>query len=101
MSSKKTYTVESYDSYDAPDERTSILRGEFDTYEEALIFSKSMVEDFIRQQIESGKNAEDAARAFRYGAEVPMILGNSENDEHFQPYEYADKIAIEIIKGRS
>jgi len=99
MRAKKTYTVESYNSYDAPDERRPILRGVFDSYEEALMFSKKMVEDFIRQQIETGKNAEDAAQAFRYGAEVPMILGKGENDEHFQPYEYADKIAIEIIKG--
>ena len=101
MTVKKTYRVESYDSYDSPEDRRPLLQGEFDSYEEALTFSKEMVAEFIREKINEGKNAADAASSFRCGAEVPIIMGREDDDEHFQPYEYADQIAVELAKSKA
>ena len=100
MNKKKAYTVESYDSYDSPDDRRPLLQGEFDSYEEALAFSKEMVAKFIREKINQGYSAADAANSYRYGAEVPMIFGRKNDDESFQPYDYADLIAVELANKR-
>lgn len=97
ITTSNSFRVESYDSSDSPDERSPIFQGDFATYEEALSFSKRMVEEFIRNQIEIGNSPENAARAFRFGAEVPMIFVKPEGVEYFQPFEYADHIAIEIF----
>ncbi|MDH6421308.1 hypothetical protein M2131_001249 [Polynucleobacter sphagniphilus] len=96
MTTEKPYKVESYDSYGSPDERRPMLQGEFNSYEEALTFSKEMVAKFIRERISEGQNAADAAWSFRCGAEVPMIFGGSDDHEYFQPYDYADLIAVEL-----
>ena len=101
MTTKKTYWVESYDSYDSPDERRPLLEAEFNSYEEALTFSKEMVAKFIREKINEGKNAEEAAWSFCCGgADVPIIMGGKDVDEYFQPYEYAELIAVEIASSK-
>ena len=100
MNKKKAYTVESYDSYDSPDDRRPLLQGEFDSYEEALAFSKEMVAKFISEKINQGYSAADAANSYHHGAEVPMIFGRKNDDESFQPYDYADFIAAELASKR-
>lgn len=97
MTKKSSYWVESYDSFCSPDERRPILEGKFDSYEEALIFAKEMVAKFIRERLKEGKSAKEASDSFCAGADVPMILGWGENEgEYFQPYEYAELIALEL-----
>ena len=101
MTTMKPYKVESYDSYDSPDDRRPLLQGEFDSYEEALAFSKEMVAKFIREKINQGQSAADAANSYRYGADVPMIFGGGDDDESFQPYDYADLIAVELANSKT
>jgi len=85
-----SYSVYSYDAFDAPPDRRDILQGEFDTLDRAVDFAKKMIDDAINADIASGKTLESAVESYRNTGEIPMVFG--EKDHPFSAYDYLSSL---------
>lgn len=88
-----------YDNFHYMDESEAYNHGEYETFEEALIAAKAIVEEFFVSNWKTAPTARDlAAQYFTYG-EDPIILPN-EHGEHssFSAWTYAEKIHETIFK---
>jgi hypothetical protein len=85
-----SYSVYSYDAFDAPPDRRDILQGEFDTLDGAVDFAKKMIDDAINAEIARGKTLESAVESYRNTGEIPMVFG--EKDHPFSAYDYLSSL---------
>jgi len=86
VTATKRYKVESYDAYDAPDERTYLTHGYFDDADEAIACAETVIRRFIEPKIRSGVSPKEIYSQFRSFGDVPWILGDS--DIPFDAFDY-------------
>ena len=86
----KSYSVYSYDAFDAPPDRRNLLQGEFDTLDGAVDFAKKMIDDAINAAIARGKTLESAVESYRTAGEIPMVFGKE--DAQFSAYDYLNSL---------
>jgi len=88
-----------YDNFHYMDEEEAYNHGQFETYEEAMLAAKAIVEEFFVNTWEMGKTAGDLLAEYSMFGEDPVILPN-EHGEHpsFSAWTYADEIHETICK---
>lgn len=93
---KKQYTVRVLDNYHFTDQSEEYNSGTFDTYDEAVLKCKEIVDDFLESAYQSGDTAEQLYGTYVMYGETPLIWG--ENLGSFDANEYTRKRCSEIIK---
>ena len=88
-----------YDNLHYMDESKAYNHGEYETYEEALIAVKAIVEEFFVGNWKTALTARDLASHYVTYGENPIILPN-EHGEHpsFSAWTYAEEIHDTIFK---
>jgi hypothetical protein len=88
-----------YDNFHYSDESEAYNYGEYETYEEALVAAKAIVEEFFVHNWEIGMDPEYLLGQYSLYGEDPIILPNelSEN-ERFSARNYANIVAAEICR---
>ncbi len=81
------YQVETYDAYDAPDERSHLKVGLYESAEAALAGAKGVVDGFLVSNREKFATARELSDQFDAFGEVPMIFGPTVVE--FRPFDYA------------
>jgi|GEM_PF-1120551 len=89
-----TYTVESYDAFDAPSERRHLKHGEFQHGGAALVTAQVLIDKHLLGSLGAGKTAAEALDQWRHFGEVPMIFGDPRIA--FDPFAYAERRAAEL-----
>ncbi len=81
------------------DESEAYNLGKYETYEDAMVAAKAIVEEFFVQNLKRGLTAEQLRAQYCFYGEDPIILPN-EHGEHpvFSARDYADEIYEKICK---
>lgn len=90
------YQVETYDAFDAPDDRSHLKVGNYGSAEEALARAMQVVDDFLIAHKGEFTTAGGLSGQFEAFGEVPMIFGPSVVE--FSPYDYAQSRAREMYR---
>ena len=78
MTTEKIFHLRVYDNYHYADESEAYDHGQYETYEEALLEAKAIVEEFLEQNWNHGITPEELLVQFALYGEDPIIIP----DEH-------------------
>ena len=88
-----------FDKYHHWDEASSYDHGEFESYEDAVIDAKKIVEEFFEGECKPGITAEDLMASFAMYGEEPVVLPDKpKNGIRFSPGDYAETYVKELCK---
>lgn len=95
----KKFHLRVYDNFHYMDESEAYNHGQYDTYEEALIEAKAIVDEFFEHNWKRGiTSAYLVGQYFLYG-EDPIIIPNEHGKhESFSAHTYANTFAEEIYR---
>ena len=93
---EKKYIVFVDDNFHFMDESERYIAGEYDTAEEALEKSKSIVERSLAESMGSALSAYDLCNSYEFFGEDPFIVGPTKVD--FSAWDYARIRSKELIK---
>lgn len=83
------------------DEASSYDHGEYETYEEAVIAAKKIVEEFFIGKCHSNRTADDLMASFAMYGEEPVVFPDEpKNAVKFSPREYAEEYVKELCKNK-
>jgi len=95
----KKFHLRVYDNFHYMDESEAYDHGQYNTYEEALIAAKAIVDEFFELNWRSGITSDDLIVQYYLYGEDPIILPNEHGKhESFSAQTYADIIAEEICR---
>jgi hypothetical protein len=86
-----------YDNYHYMDESEAYNHGEYETYEEALVGAKAIVDEFLVHNWTPGTKPDSLIVSFAFYGEDPIILPVGYG-ESFSARTYVDTRAAEICK---
>jgi hypothetical protein len=96
--SHKKYKVIVADNFHYMDESEHYTHGEFDQYEEALIASKKIVDDFLVKEHKPEMTADVLYEHYASFGDDPFIVGQDETGDRFSAWNYAKGRCAEICK---
>lgn len=86
-----------YDNFHYMDESEAYNYGEFQTYEEALIEAKKIIDNFFEHCWKSGVKPDDLIVQYCLFGEDPRIVPTP-NGRYFSAREYARTSAVEVCR---
>lgn len=90
-----------YDNFHYQDEDEAYENGQYDTYEQAIVGAKSIVDRFFRENWKPGMKPDDLLVQFSLYGEDPIILPNEPGEnEIFSAHTYAGLRVVEFCKTR-
>jgi len=98
---KKTgkFHLRVYDNFHYMDESEAYNHGHFETYEEALITAKKIVDEFFEHNWKKGSTPEDLRGLYSFYGEDPIILPNDHGkNKSFSAWNYAEISAVKICR---
>jgi guanosine-3',5'-bis(diphosphate) 3'-pyrophosphohydrolase len=99
ISETKKFHLRVYDNFHYMDESEAYNYGQFDTYEDALIAAKAIVDEFFEHNWKSGITSDYLLIQYCLYGEDPIILPNESNkNESFSAQTYANNNAEEICR---
>ena len=82
------------------DETSSYDHGSYDTYEDAVIDVKKIIEEFFVGECYSGRTSGDLMASFAmYGEEAVVLPDEHKDGKRFSPSDYAEEYVNEICKN--
>lgn len=88
-----------YDNFHYTDESEAYNYGQYETYEDALIAAKSIVDEFFVHNWKIGIDPDYLIGQYSLYGEDPIILPNEHGKhESFSAWNYANCIAAEICR---
>lgn len=93
---KNKYTVRNLDNFHFMDKSEEYNSGTFDTYEEAVLKCKAILNDFLESAYQPGDTAETLYGTYVQYGETPLIWGENLGD--FDSSDYARLRCGEIVK---
>ena len=82
------------------DEASSYDHGSYETYEDAVMGAKKIVEEFFVGECYSGRTVGDLMASFAMYGKKPVVLPDEPNDgDRFSPRDYAEEYVNEICKN--
>lgn len=82
------------------DEASSHDHGIYETYEDAVIAAKKIVEEFFVGECYSGRTVGDLMASFAMYGEEPVVFPDEpKNGIRFSPHNYAEEYVNEICKN--
>jgi hypothetical protein len=95
----KYFHLRVYDNFHYMDESEAYDHGQFETYEEALIAAKAIVDEFFEQNWKSGIDPDHLLGQYSLYGEDPVILPNEPGDHgSFSARTYAGTRAAVICR---
>ena len=95
----KKFHLRVYDNYHYMDESEAYNHGKYNTYEDALIAAKAIVDEFFEENWKRGINPDDLIGQYSLYGEDPVILPNEPGkQERFSARTYANTSAAEICR---
>ncbi len=89
-----------FDNYHHWDETSSYDHGSYETYEDAVIAAKKIVEEYFVDECKPGRTAGDLMASFAmYGEDPVVIPGEPRKGEIFSPRDYAEEYVKELCKN--
>ena len=93
------FHIRVYDNYHYMDESEAYNHGEYETYEEALVDAKAIVDEFLKFNWKPGSKPDDLIVSFALYGEDPVILPDQHGvHESFSASTYVDTRAAEICR---
>lgn len=88
-----------YDNFHYTDESEAYNYGEYETYEDALVGAKAIVDEFLVHNWEHGMKTEYLGSLYVLYGEDPIILPNEHGEhERFSAWTYVNHIVADICK---
>ena len=88
-----------YDNYHYMDESEAYNHGQYNTYHDAIIAAKAIVDEFLVDNWKSGISPDDLIGQYCIYGEDPIILPNEHGEhERFSARTYAGISAVEICR---
>lgn len=85
-----TFHLRVYDNYHYGDETEAYNHGQYESYAEALIAAKAIVDEFFETNWKPGIKADDLLGQYAIYGEDPIILPNEPGeDKRFSAHTYA------------
>lgn len=82
------------------DETSSYDHGSYETYEDAVIEAKKIVEEFFKDECKQGITADDLMASFAMYGEEPVVFPDEpKNGNRFSSRNYAEEYVNEICKN--
>ena len=95
----KKFHLRVYDNYHYMDESEAYNHGHYDSYEDALISAKAIVDEFFEHNWKSGITPDDLIGQYGLYGEDPVILPDEHGKlERFSARTYANISAAEICR---
>ena len=95
----KHFYLRVYDNFHYMDESEAYNHGQFETYEDALIAAKAIVDEFFEQNWERGIKPDYLLAQYSLYGEDPVILaGEHAENKSFSARTYASTSAVEICR---
>lgn len=95
----KKFHLRVYDNFHYMDESEAYNHGQYDTYEDALIAAKAIVDEFFEHNWQIGITPDSLIGQFSLYGEDPIILPNEPGKlERFSARTYANISAVEICR---
>jgi hypothetical protein len=89
-----------FDNYHHWDEASSYDHGNYETYEEAVIAAKKIVEEFFEGECKPGVEAGNLRASFAMYGEEPVVFPDEPSSgKSFSPREYAEEYVLELCKN--
>jgi len=83
------------------DEASSFDHGNYETYEDAIIAAKKIIEEFFVGECYSGRTVGDLMASFAMYGEEPVVLPDEPpNGKNFSPRNYAEEYVNQICKNK-
>ncbi|MBV6480130.1 MAG: hypothetical protein HGGPFJEG_02975 [Ignavibacteria bacterium] len=97
---KKQFRLKVYDNFHYMDESETYEYGDFETYNEALIAAKAIVDDFLEHNWKSGVTPSYLLGQFSMFGEDPIIVSNKQ-EEHgwFSARNYATSERWKFVRN--
>src|ERR1700751_2453042 len=92
------FELKVYDNFHYMDETKAHNEGGFNSYEEALVRAKKIVEDSLISQWREGMTVEELLKAYKSFGEDPAITPTPEGKDSFSAWSYAQEIAGDVLK---
>lgn len=94
------FHIRIFDKYHHWDEASTYDHGSYETYEEAVIAAKKIVEEFFSGECKPGKTSGDLMASFAMYGEDPVVIPEEPGKgEIFSPHEYAEEYVKELCKN--
>ena len=95
----KKFHLRVYDNFHYMEESEAYNHGAYDTYDDALIAAKAIVDEFLKHNWKRGITPDQLMGLYCLYGEDPIILPNEHGKhERFSARTYANKIAGEICR---
>ena len=95
----KKFHLRVYDNFHYMDESEAYNHGHYETYEDALIAAKTIVDELFEHNCKSVVTAEYLLGQYYLYGEDPIILPNEHGEhESFSARTYANSSAVEICR---
>lgn len=99
IAEQKKFHLRVYDNFHYMDESEAYNHGQYETYEDALIAAKAIVDEFFENNWKSGVTADYLLGQYSLYGEDPIILPNEHGEhESFSARNYANNNAEEICR---
>ena len=99
INEQKKFHLRVYDNFHYMDESEAYNHGHYETYEDALIAAKTIVDEFFEHNWKSGVTADYLLGQYSLYGEDPIILPNEHGEhESFSARTYANSSAVEICR---
>jgi len=100
MTTKKNkFHLRVYDNFHYMDESEAYNHGQYETYEDALIAAKAIVDEFFEHNWKIGTTSDYLLGQYSLYGEDPIILPNEHGEnEVFSASNYANISAVEICR---
>ena len=97
IAEQKKFHLRVYDNFHYMDESEAYNHGQYETYEDALIAAKAIVDEFFENNWKSGVTADYLLVQYSLYGEDPIILPNEHGEfESFSARTYANISAVEM-----
>ncbi len=95
----KKFYLRVYDNYHYMDESEAYNTGEFETYGDAVIAAKAIVDEFFEHNLKSGISPDQLGVQYALFGDDPIILPNVHGEhERFSAHTYANIREEEICR---
>ena len=93
------YHLKVFDNFHYGDESEAYDYGKFETYHEALIAAKAIVDEFLKTNWQPGIKSDDLLTQYIIYGEDPIILPpQPSNNKSFSARTYAKSMVVEICE---
>ncbi len=96
-----TFHIRVYDNFHYTDESEAYNTGEYDSYENALIAAKTMVNEFLVHNWKKGMTPVALRDSYLFFGDDPIVVPNEKGDSdlpRFSAWDYVDEIVDELCE---